>query len=507
MHIAIIGAGFAGLSTAKVLTQFGFDVTVFDKAPDVGGVWSRTRRYPGLTTQNGRSTYAMSDFPMPKSYPEWPSGQQVQEYLASYAAHFDLTPKLRLNTEVVSADLDEAAGRWTLRLRDTGGKDDLAPVVADHLVVANGVFCDPFVPDYLGAEEFAEAGGRLCHASTMTELADARGKSVLVVGYGKSSCDVAAALSDVASSTTVVARNLIWKMPKKLGNVLNYKYLLLTRLGEGLFRYIKPRGFERFLHGPGRPVRNSMLGSIQSLVTRQLKLHKLGLVPDGPLERIARSTVSLVTDRFYDKVASGDIVVRRDCEIRRLLVQDGRPAAELEDGTILPADLVVCGTGFHQRVPCLSAALQQRITDDQGNFALYRQIQPHDITQLSFVGYNSSLFSPLSAEVAALWIAALLSGGLELPSVEARRAFVAERLRWMEERTEGKHARGTNIVPFSVHNIDEMLEDIGIGVGRAVRFKEWLAPVNPADYAPITRKLLARIGAPSESREVGVGSH
>ncbi|MEJ7716402.1 MAG: FAD-dependent oxidoreductase [Thermoleophilaceae bacterium] len=44
MHIGIIGAGFAGLSHAKVLREFGFDVTVFDKTPDVGGVWSRTRR-------------------------------------------------------------------------------------------------------------------------------------------------------------------------------------------------------------------------------------------------------------------------------------------------------------------------------------------------------------------------------------------------------------------------------------------------------------------------------
>ncbi len=76
--VGIIGAGFAGLSTAKVLRAFGFEVTVFEKEPDVGGVWAASRRYPGLTTQNPRTTYALSDFPMPASYPEWPSGQQVQ---------------------------------------------------------------------------------------------------------------------------------------------------------------------------------------------------------------------------------------------------------------------------------------------------------------------------------------------------------------------------------------------------------------------------------------------
>jgi cation diffusion facilitator CzcD-associated flavoprotein CzcO len=56
MKIGIIGAGFAGRSAAKVLRQFGHEVTAFESAPDVGGVWSRTRRYPGLETQNNRGS-------------------------------------------------------------------------------------------------------------------------------------------------------------------------------------------------------------------------------------------------------------------------------------------------------------------------------------------------------------------------------------------------------------------------------------------------------------------
>ena len=68
--VAVIGAGIAGLSAAKILGGYGFEVTVYDKAPDVGGVWSRTRRYPGLTTQNSADTYALSDFPMPSHYPQ-----------------------------------------------------------------------------------------------------------------------------------------------------------------------------------------------------------------------------------------------------------------------------------------------------------------------------------------------------------------------------------------------------------------------------------------------------
>ena len=88
MRVAVIGAGVAGLATAKVLTQAGHVVRVYDRTPDVGGVWSATRRYPGLTTQSPKAQYALSDFPMPDDYPEWPTGEQVQRWLAAYTERF-----------------------------------------------------------------------------------------------------------------------------------------------------------------------------------------------------------------------------------------------------------------------------------------------------------------------------------------------------------------------------------------------------------------------------------
>ena len=46
--VCVIGAGLSGLVTAKVLKHDGFDVTVFEKAPTIGGVWAPSRAYPGL---------------------------------------------------------------------------------------------------------------------------------------------------------------------------------------------------------------------------------------------------------------------------------------------------------------------------------------------------------------------------------------------------------------------------------------------------------------------------
>ena len=487
--IGIVGAGFAGLSTAKVLKALGYQVQVFEKEPEVGGVWAASRRYPGLTTQNVRSTYALSDYPMPSSYPEWPSGEQVQAYMQGYVERFGLAPHILLNTEVQSAVLDETAGAWTVAAK-TAGASETTSHRFDYLVVCNGIFSDPAVPAFAGREAFVASGGRICHTSQFNDAKDATGKHVLVVGYGKSSCDVANAIADTSTSTTVLARTLIWKIPKKFMNVLNYKFLLLTRMGEALFKYIELKGFEKFLHGAGKPIRDSMLGSVESVVTRQLKLRQIGLHPGTSLETIARSTVSLVSDGFYDKVAAGRL------KVTQAVVEELMPGrARLSDGSTVPADIVVCGTGWHQRVPFLDAALMARVTDAHGNFRLYRSMLPPYVPRLAFNGYNSSFFSQLNCEIGALWLGDLLKGGLTLPPRDWQIAMIDRRLAWMEERTDGKHSKGTNIIPFSVHHIDELLQDMGLQLGAATRFKQWLGPIDPRDYQVVTRRLLKRHAA------------
>ena len=496
MRVAIIGAGVAGLATAKVLTQAGHEVVVFDKTPDVGGVWSRTRRYPGLTTQSPKAQYSLSDFPMPKSYPEWPSGEQIQAYLAQYAAHFSLDQALRLNAEVVAAR--PSGDGWILDTRDAGAAAGGATTTAgfDRVVVANGVFCEPAIPDFPGRDEFAAAGGQLLAGTELHEAEQARGKHVLVVGYGKSACDVTVPISAVAASTDVIARQLLWKVPRKINGKLNFKMLLLTRMGEALFKYRVLRGVEKFLHGPGRGLRGNMINSIGSVSVRQFGLAKLDLVPAGQMEDIVRGAIGLATEGFFEGVADGSITVHRDRTIARLYADaDGSPFAELSDGSTLPADLVVCSTGFTQGVPFLPAEVRRRLLDERGNFLLYRQIRPADVPGLYFNGYNSSYFSPLNAEMAAVWIAADLAGAVPLPDDAGVRQAIAEQLAFMDDATNGHHCRGTKIIPFSMHNVDEVLGDLDLNIGAGVRASHWINPINPAAYRRVTPELVRRLKA------------
>ena len=476
--VAIIGAGIAGLCTAKTLLALGYEVAIFEKEADLGGVWSSARRYPGLTTQNPRETYCFSDWPMPADYPEWPSGTQMHAYLQSYADHFGITPIIRFATPVERADpLSDGSG-WTLGWQHNGKADQ---TTFDWLIACNGIFSIPAIPAWPGADVFTAAGGAVLHTSQFTNPEMARGQHVLVIGYGKSSCDVANAVAPISASTAMVVRHLIWKIPKLIGGVLNFKHLFLNRLGEGLFPWTELKGFEAFLHGPGKPLRNGMLNTVQAIIGRQLGLKRLRLDPGTPLETIARSTVSLVTDGFYDKIGSGQLDIHRNSEIAEL--SPGK--ARLSDGSVVPADIVICGTGWQQRVDFLPDDVRRKVTDSQGNFRLHRSMVPLGVPRLLFNGYTSSFFCQLNAEIGAVWLAVLMHGKLTLPDEASMASQIDLRLAWMEERTHGKHCKGTNIVPFSIHHIDELLQDLDLALPRRTRFLQWLRTVRADDFASV----------------------
>jgi cation diffusion facilitator CzcD-associated flavoprotein CzcO len=59
--VAIVGAGPSGLVSAKVLLDDGFDVTLFDRQRELGGIWCAETAYVDLHTQQPGGTYEFSD--------------------------------------------------------------------------------------------------------------------------------------------------------------------------------------------------------------------------------------------------------------------------------------------------------------------------------------------------------------------------------------------------------------------------------------------------------------
>ena len=77
--IIVVGAGWSGLMASKYCLGEGLKTLVLEGRDSIGGVWSFTRdcRYGGVMTTtettSSRCVTEMSDFPMPETYPEFPS--------------------------------------------------------------------------------------------------------------------------------------------------------------------------------------------------------------------------------------------------------------------------------------------------------------------------------------------------------------------------------------------------------------------------------------------------
>jgi dimethylaniline monooxygenase (N-oxide forming) len=218
------------------------------------------------------------------------------------------------------------------------------------------------------------------------------------------------------------------------------------------------------------------------VTTVQLKLVGQNLLPTKPFETIARANISLATPGFVGAVAEEKIIVERGSEITSMAAGE----VLLSSGKTLPADVIICGTGWSQSMPSfLPEHLTSTLLDENDDWVLYRHTLPIGIPRLAFAGFNSSLFCPLTAEISALWLAAHLESTAEapllsIPAPDEQERLAHEETAWMRQRTDGHHARATNIVPFSMSNIDEMLNDLDVSIGTWNWLKEWFLPVNPS---------------------------
>ncbi|GAB3639896.1 flavin-containing monooxygenase [Spirosoma arcticum] len=482
--VAIIGAGVSGLVTAKTMREHGFSVVMFEKEAELGGVWTTTRRYPNVTTQNTRDTYTFSDFPMPKHYAEWPTGQQVQEYLTNYARHFGILPFIRFNTTVERAEpVDGGHGGWVIHTAQDGNTTTLS---VDFLVVCNGVFSEPNMPQIQGRDQFT---GQVMHSTQFRpeHLEAAKHQKVAVVGFAKSAHDILSQVSNVSEKPVCIYREAKWKMPRIFWG-LNFKYLLLHRFGESLFPYRTLFGIHKFLHGPlGKPVTNLLVKGIGNLVAAQLKLKKSGLLPDKPFDSIANCSIGLTSDQFYERAATGDIQLEKG-EIARF-DSDG---VVLTNGKKITADIVVFATGFRQTVPFFDPSVSRQLRNPKGWFQLYRNVLPVDVPNLSFVGYNPSLFTPFTSELAAQYSAQYIKGQLNLPSADDMKDEIARHQAWLLKRAPHGHSSGTCVIPFSFHHADELMRDMRLKTRRTGNpVKEFMAPFNPGIYKGLTQELNA----------------
>ena len=207
MRYCIIGAGYSGLAAARAFKQAGVAYDQFEATERLGGNWSHGVYDSTHLISSGRSTQ-YPEYPMPASYPVFPSRDQMLRYLQDYAAHYRLGDNIEYGTEVVAVrtlDRNGMAG-WRVELAD-GETHEYAGVV-----IANGHYWERNIPRYPGV--FA---GRQLHSKDYNRPADfGEGGRVLVVGAGNSASDLAVEAAATFGTADLSMRRSYWFIPKTI---------------------------------------------------------------------------------------------------------------------------------------------------------------------------------------------------------------------------------------------------------------------------------------------------
>lgn len=477
--IGIIGAGFSGLVAAKTCLEYGYSIIVFEKEPELGGVWASSRRYPGVTPQNTKDTYNYTDFPMPAHYDEWPRGQDVQAYLEAYAKKFNVFPFIRFSHTITAIDFKD--NQWTIDGTNVTGE---FTENVDFVIVCNGTFSDALIPALPGIQTFEEAGGELLHSSQYHNTSLSDNKRLVVVGYSKSAHDVVTAGCETAASTHLLFREAKWKMPRYIRGI-NVKYIILSRFGEALIKPEQHNLTERFIYKTG--IADKMLSSIQKHISKLQKLEQIGLHPTASIKDQAFGEVTLETPHFFERVQQGKIIAKQteiaSVQGKRLILTNGEQ---------LESDMIIFATGFKQTIPFLPERYINTLVDGQGNYHLYRHILPVNIPSLAFVGYNTSIQSPISAEFGALWVCEYLKGRIAIPTKEAMQESTTAFLKWRAQFRLKGSSSGLSTMPGTIHHVDMLLKDMKAPLPLFSLIPDWLLTINPRRYKKVRQKILKR---------------
>ena len=288
VQTVVIGAGQAGLSVGYHLTRRGLPCLILDANERIGDSWRK--RWDSLRLFTPARFNGLEGMPFPAPPDEFPTKNQMGDYLEAYAERFRLPVRTGIRVEKV-------ARRVSTYMVTAGDRE----FEAEHVVVAMAKYQLPWVPPF--ASELDPRIVQL-HSSQYRNMAQLQPGNVLVAGAGNSGAEITRELA---------TQHRVWMAGRDVGQIPFSLSSLASRLF--LARFVLRFVFHRVLTTDtpiGRKVRPKILHA------------------GGPLIRVKRRQLSEAGVEYAPKVVG---------------VQDGRP--QLEDGRVLDVANIVWSTGFH----------------------------------------------------------------------------------------------------------------------------------------------------------------
>ncbi|NXW63820.1 FMO4 monooxygenase, partial [Eurystomus gularis] len=409
-HVAVIGAGVAGLASVKCCLDEGLEPTCFERSEDIGGVWrytdsmdgGRVSVYRSVITNTSKEMSCFSDFPCPEDFPNYLPHSLLLEYFRMYAQHFNLLQHIRFKTTVLSVKKRpdfSTSGQWEVVTETSGVQESH---VFDAVMVCTGHYQEPYLPLAAFPGINTHFKGQYLHSQEYKDAEAFRGKRVLVVGIGNTGGDLSVELSRVAAKVFLSTRSSTWVFsrvsdhgfPFDMVNTTRFNHFLEWLLPSALMKRIKFRKFNSWFNHANYGLASTKSSNFKIIVNEELPFCLL----------------------------SGTIVLKPNVK------EFTGSSAVFKDGTTEEnIDVVLFATGYIFSFPFLEESVRSLIND---NRSLYKRIFPPQLEKptLAIIGLVQLTGSVMvGAEMQARWVTGIFAGWNKLPPTSKMMADVLKK--------------------------------------------------------------------------------
>ena len=359
-YVLVVGGSQGGIALGARLRQLGVPAVVIDKHACPGDHWRK--RYKTLCLHDPVWYDHFPYLPFPANWPVFSPKDKIADWLEFYTRVMEIP--YWASTTCLSASFDAQAERWTAEVDRDGERLTLRPT---HLVLATGMAGKPNVPELPGQNAFR---GDQHHSSQHPGPDRYAGKRAVVIGSGTSAHDICKALHENGVDVTMVQRASTL--------VVTSEAVLEIALGGLYSEQAAAAGIDtekadltvaslpyRIIADFQKPISDAMRLRDKDLYDR---LQRAGFRLDfgdddsGQFMKYLRRGGG-----FYIDVGASDLICDGSIKLRHGGVE--RLAEEsviLDDGTELPADLVVYATGFRSMNSFVADLIGQDVADKVG---------------------------------------------------------------------------------------------------------------------------------------------
>ncbi|MFT5172060.1 MAG: cation diffusion facilitator CzcD-associated flavoprotein CzcO [Gammaproteobacteria bacterium] len=354
--VLVIGAAQAGLSIAAQLNQVGVNTLVIEKWPRIGDSWRK--RYHSLALHNSIHVNNLPFMPFPQTWPEYVPKDMLGLWFEIYAQVMEINHWT--NTEFSKGTWNAEEKRWTATLKRADGTERI--VRPRHIVFANGVSSYPFTPDIPGLDEFK---GEILHSEGFDSGEPYAGKKAFILGTGSSANDIALDLHSFGCDTTLVQRGSTTVVSINPSAKLNYAL------------YDEDRSVEECDLIGAAATPKLILDAYKLAVKRMTELDKdmiqglkgigfkfdVGEDETGHQMKYRRRGGGYNLDAGSSELMiKGKLGLLQNDRIERYCAE----GALLKDGTVVPADVIVLGTGYFPQSELVRRALGEEMAEQIG---------------------------------------------------------------------------------------------------------------------------------------------